>query len=458
MNATSLSFLIVATVGILVLPRRWAPVPLLASCCYMTVGQGLDIGPISLPIYRLVLAIGLLRVFARGERIVGGLNTIDKLVLTWAAWLVFASFFHERLPGSGPIYTSGFVFNVVLVYFLVRVWCGDLAELVGMLRVVAWLLVPVALAMINEHIREVNVFAVFGGVPEEVLVRDGEIRAQGPFQHPILAGTVGAVCFPLLVGIWREHRISSVVGLAASVTMVWASTSSGPLMSLLLGLAALLLWGRRNWLPVLRWAVVGAYLSAQVLMTRPAYYLISKFDLTGSSTGWYRSRLIESAIEHLSEWWLFGTDYTRHWMPVPLNSRHSDITNYYIEIGVIGGLLAMILLIAILWRAFVYVGAALRSKSAALSERQFMIWCLGAGLFAHATTSLSVAYFDQSMMFFWLNVGVISSLFALVTSDTKEATSRVIDPRDREGVAGPVLSRPRMLERPNGNPHAFKRR
>jgi hypothetical protein len=117
----------------------------------------------------------------------------------------------------------------------------------------------------------------------------------------------------------------------------------------------------------------------------------------------------------------------------------------------------MFLLIAILWRAFACVGAALRSESPALTERRFMIWCFGAGLFAHATTSLSIAYFDQSMMFFWLNVGVISSLFGLVTSDKKAMTSRVTDPNSRNGVAGNPLSRPRMMERSNSNPRAFKR-
>lgn len=45
-----------------------------------------------------------------------------------------------------------------------------------------------------------------------------------------------------------------------------------------------------------------------------------------------------------------------------------------------------------------------------------MIWCLGAGLFAHAVTSLSVSYTDQSMMFFWLNIGVISSMYSVVAA------------------------------------------
>jgi hypothetical protein len=416
MNVIALVFLIVSATVVMVLRRERAPIPLLASCCYMTIGQGVELGPISLPVYRLVLAAGLLRVLVRRETMAGGINMIDKLMIAWAAWMVFASFFHEWRPGSGPVYASGFVYNIMLVYFLTRVWCRDLSELMAVLRMVAWLLVPVAVAMLAEHILERNFFGMlFGGVPEGVYVRDGKIRAQGPFVHPLLAGTVGAVCFPLLIGIWRRYRVSATIGLAACIAMVFASTSSGPLMSLFMGMFALLMWFYRGWLRVVRWAVIGAYVSAEILMTQPAYFLISKIDLTGSSTGWHRSKLIQVAFEHLSEWWVFGTDYTAHWgINTIEGDRHVDVTNYYLWIGTIGGLPAMLLLIAIMWCAFVWVGKSVRNAPAALQEHRFMIWCLGAGLFAHAAMSLSMGYTDQSMMFFWLNIGIISSMYSVV--------------------------------------------
>jgi len=31
-----------------------------------------------------------------------------------------------------------------------------------------------------------------------------------------------------------------------------------------------------------------------------------KIDLTGSSTGWHRAELIDSALRHFNEWWLVG--------------------------------------------------------------------------------------------------------------------------------------------------------
>jgi hypothetical protein len=272
--------------------------------------------------------------------------------------------------------------------------------------------------MFAEHLVEKNYFGIlFGGVSESVYWREGKIRAQGPFAHPINAGTVGAVCFPLMLGIWRQYRVSAVVGMAACLAIVLASTSSGPLMSLFMGILGVLLWSRQTWLRTIRWGLVGGYLCAELLMTRPAYYLISKFDLTGSSTGWHRSRLIEAALEYLPEWWAFGTDYTFHWIGIAVDEEglKSDITNYFLWIGTIGGLPAMLLVIAMIWCAFVWVGTSVKNAPDALRDHRFMIWCLGAGLLAHVATSMSVAYSDQSLMFFWLNVGAISSVYSVVT-------------------------------------------
>jgi hypothetical protein len=426
MNPIAWAFFAVNASALLLLPRKWAPVPLLVTGCYMTMGQGVHLGPISMPVYRMILAVGLLRVLLRGERLAGRVNVSDKLMVAWGGWVLLASVFHEWAPGSGPVFAAGFIFNITLVYFLGRIWCRDLDELTGVIRIIAVLLVPVALEMVFEQVGQKNLFSVFGGVPEEVYLRDGAIRSQGPFQHPILAGTVGAVCFPLMIGIWRRHWLAALVGVAACLTMVLACASSGPTMSLGMAIAALVMWRYRPWLKVVWILSASVYVGLELAMSRPAYYLISKFDLTGSSTGWHRARLIETAIEHFSEWWLFGTDRTIHWMgsSIASSEQHSDITNYYLWIGVIGGFPATLLMMAMMWRAFRSVGQILSTTHEQLGADRFMIWCLGAGMFAHAGTSISVAYFDQSLIFFWLNVAVLASMHAVLATAPGSAHAR----------------------------------
>lgn len=444
MNTAATVFLIISATSVIALSRKWATIALLATCCYMTLGQGIDVGPVSLPIFRLVLAAGLVRLIVRREGISGGINAIDKLVIAWALWVIFAGFFHEWKPGSGPVYASGFVYNIALVYLFARTWCRDLVEIMAMVRSVAWLLVPVAGAMLAEHMLERNYFGIlFGGVSEGVYWREGSIRAQGPFAHPILAGTVGAVCFPLMLGIWRKHCVSATVGMASCVTIVFASTSSGPLMSFFIGLVGVMMWPLRGWLRTVRWALFGAYVCAELLMTRPAYFLISKFDLTGSSTGWHRSRLIEASIENFTDWWIFGTDYTIHWMGIAVDEAgmHSDITNYYLWIGIIGGFPATLLVLAMIWRAFAWVGSVVAKSAAGFPQDRFMIWCLGTGMLAHAVTSISVSYTDQSLTFFWLNLGAISAMYS---------AARVGLGAEGGDAAAPMLKRRRIAWLGNG--------
>jgi hypothetical protein len=100
---------------------------------------------------------------------------------------------------------------------------------------------------------------------------------------------------------------------------------------------------------------------------------------------------------------------------------HADITNHYLGQGVKGGLPLMFLFIMLLWCGFLYVGQALRGRAEASTEEQFLIWATGAALFAHAATCTSVAYFDQSFLFLYLNLAIIVSLRSTAKGDTEDA-------------------------------------
>lgn len=421
MTPLAVVFLLANSLALLLLPRRWVIASLLAGCFYMTVGQGVQIAGINFPMYRMFLLVALFRTIVRGEQLQGGFNAIDKLILAWALWVFLASLFQPFEEGSGPVYALGMIFNISLVYFLVRIWCQDLDELRTILAMIAILLVPVALEMLQELKTGRNFFSIFGGVSPEVMIREGKLRASGPFKHAILAGSVGAACLPLMIGIWRRNKIFATIGIGASVLMVLASHSSGPLMSMMFGLMAVGLWRFRLHLIYFQILAVLGYFAFQFYSGRPGYYIISRIDLTGGSTGYHRARLIESAFEHFNEWWLIGTNYTRHWMAtgVSFSEKHTDITNYYIAFGILGGFLSMALIIIIFGKAFLQIAATIRQPSIS-GEDAFLVWCLGAGLFAHAATSISVSYFDQSMTFVWLNVAIISSLSTLVFAPARE--------------------------------------
>jgi len=371
----------------------------------------IEIGPFHFTVIRILAGIAMVRVIVRREHLQGRMNSLDWLMIGWAIVALTSSFFHKD-PKDALIYRLGVVYNAFGIYFPLRFFCQSLDESMELCRLTAILLVPVAIEMLSEKVTGHNMFSVFGGLSGlEPAIREGSIRAQGPFAHAILAGTAGAVCLPLMIGLWQQQRRPAIAGIGACVTMIFVSASSGPIMSGLAGIAALYMWHYRHKMRLFRWLIAFGYIGLDLIMKAPAYYLIGRIDLTGGSTGWHRARLIESAFEHFSEWWLAGTDYTRHWMPtgVSWSPNHTDITNYYLYMGVIGGLPLLLLFIAILAKGFSFVGQILQNPGDLAPKSRFLIWAFGASLFVHAVTCISVSYFDQSFVFIYFTLALISS-------------------------------------------------
>lgn len=396
---------------VFVAPRRWAPVPILLVTCYMVLSQGLMLGPFNFFSIRLVILAGAVRVLLRGEFRDLPKSPIDGLMAWWGVWALASSYFHVD-PQATLTYNGGLVFNTFGAYMLWRVFCRTVDDVEFLCRVSALLLVPVALEMTYEKIAASNAFSILGGVPDVPNIREGRIRAQGPFAHSILAGTVGAVTLPICLGLWRRHRMTSITGAAASATIVLTSTSSGPLLSAIFSLIALAFWRYRHRMRMVRWLALFSYVFLKMVMEAPPYYLLARIDLSGGSTGYHRARLIESAIEHLGEWWFAGTDHTRHWMAtgVSWSPDHTDITNHYLMLGVMGGLPLTLLFIAMLWKGFSIVGQVVQDPTDRWQDRRFYFWSLGASLFAHSATCISVSYFDQSFVFLYLTLACIASL------------------------------------------------
>lgn len=430
MNYGPLILLGVNAVALLAVPRRWAPLPFIMTACYLSIGQAVEIGPFTFTAIRILILVGVLRVVLRGERLTGGLNGLDWWIVLWAIWAALSGVFHEN-PNDTLINRLGLVYNTLGIYLLLRVFCSSVEDVTGLSKATAILLVPVALEMLYEAAGFPSLFYLLEGTPRAVYIREERIRAVGPFVHPILAGTVGAVCLPLMLGIWKRRPLAARAGSIACILMVVSSASSGPLFSAVASAAALLMWRNRYRMQSVRWLALGAYLSLALAMKAPVYYLIARIDFVDGSTGYHRALLIESAIAYLGDWWMAGTDYTRHWAPSPgFNPQHTDITNQYLSMGVMGGLPLMLLFIAGLVKAFSLVGERLREQTGPLQQNQFMLWGLGSALFAHAITFLSVSYFDQSFVFLYLTLAAIGSARTVVkTADVRAVALATDRPR-----------------------------
>jgi hypothetical protein len=413
-NSLVTLFLLVNAAALLLVPRRWTPLPFLVGTCYIPFYLGIELGLFHFSPIRILIAIGVVRIAVRGEWPVGRMNRIDWAMLAWAAWMLVSSLFHE-VPTSALIFRLGLVYDACGAYALIRGFCRSLDDVSRICQLTAILLVPLAVEMLYEKQTVHNLFSILGGVDATPEIRAGTVRANGPFGHAILVGTVGATCLPLMIGVWRMHRKRALVGIMACLTIIFCSGSSGPVMSMMAGIFALFMWHYRSRIRVVQWLAVLGYIALDLIMRDPAYFLIARIDLAGGSTGWYRARLIQSAIEHLPEWWLAGTDHTSHWMWVVMrwSSNHTDITSYYIQMGVWGGLPLLFLFIIVLANGFSGVKQARKQATDPSPESQFMLWAVGSSLFAHAATFFSVSYFDQSFVLLYLTLGSIGSAWSV---------------------------------------------
>src|SRR5262249_15970289 len=142
----------------------------------------------------------------------------------------------------------------------------------------------------------VNLYGILGGqriVPE---IRNGSIRAQGPFHHAILAGTFGATLVPLFYWLWKSKgsKFLGAAGMLASTVITVSATSSTPVSAYLAGVAAICLWPFRRNLRIFRWSIVLGIIVLNFVMKAPVWWALEHVDLAGGSAGQHRAELIDN--------------------------------------------------------------------------------------------------------------------------------------------------------------------
>jgi hypothetical protein len=375
----------------------------------MTLGQGAIIAGLNFDLIRILLLFGWVRLLIRKEAKTFDPAIIDKLIIAFAlASVITATLLTPSMDTL--INRMGQAYNTILTFFLFRFLVRDLEEIAFIIKITA-----------IEKSTQKNIFAVFGGVPEFTVIREGQLRCQGPFRHPILAGTFGATLLPLFFALWNKQmkgRNFAYIGIISSTIITVASASSGPLMAYLSSLIGLFLWPLRDNMRFVRWLLFFTLVSLALVMKASIWFLIGRLSGIIGGTGWHRAELMDQAITRFSEWWLFGTTYTAHWAAnngltiLPDYPDMVDITNQYILIGIQGGILPLILFILIILYGFQGLGRTRRILAEQSSYKQIIPWVMGSALFAHTVTFISVAYFDQ-MRLMWV---LLLSIIALVAS------------------------------------------
>ncbi len=401
---------IIAVILMFVLPRKYVIVPFLVALFLTPAGQEIYIGGVHLFITRILILAGWMRLIVSklsGHKIWAEITALDKVFFAWA--VVRALAFLIRYPQTGAfVYQAGFLIDAIGGFFLIRALIRDDEDIDRIIRVFAGIAVVLAFTMAYEEVTGVDVFGVIGHSAIIPQLRNGHVRALGPFEHPLLAGAFAATLIPLFFWLWKsgKSRLLAIVGILAATVASFTTQCSTPIFAFGAAALALAFWPLRKMMRLVRWSIVAVLVGLQIVMKANVWWVIQHMDVIGGSSGWHRAELIDLFIKDFPKWWLVGATHNASW-----GFMSWDVLNQYVAEGEQGGLITFILFIVLICICFRWLGNA-RKAAGDDRLRQWYFWILGSALFAHVIGFIGVSYFDQTKFAWYTLLAIIAAATA----------------------------------------------
>ena len=445
LHPLALAFVILLAFLVLAVPRRYSLVPLVVAATTLPMAQRVVIAGADFTMIRLLLLAYLLRFLLRGEWSGFTWNRLDTAVILWTISGTTVMTLHY---GSVDVFVNrlGWSYDILLGYFAGRVLLRGWDDVLGVSKSVAIISIPMAAVFLYEWTTQYNLFHIFGGVPEITSVREGRVRCRGPFAHAIIAGTFWAAMLPLIWMLWsgeQRRRILVVVATASAFIIIASTASATPLLSAMAavgGAALFVLRHRRTqmWVGLIVVLIILHYF----VMQAPVWHLISRVDIVGGSQGWHRYIILDTFINHFSDWYLSGYATPTDW-----RWQMRDITNQFIIQGVLGGLLTLAIFIFVLVLAFGNVGRRLAEIEGqgfgGDAMLEWRLWLVGVMVFVHVVTFTGLSYFGQMNILWHLQLAMAGAVGAGLAATQTMAELEPVGRRQpppfvRQSSRGPV--------------------
>ena len=401
-----LALLVLFGICMLLMPRKYSLWPLVFVSCFIPPSQQLIILSLNFQFQRIMILFAYSRILLRSEYKGIQLHFIDYVVVAHA---ITKAMVYTLQYGTAQAFISqtGVGFDTLGMYLTFRCLIKSLDDLRSFTLGLIVASVPCAAAFTLEHFTGRNIFSVFGYVSEITQLREGKLRCQGAFVHPIIAGVFWASILPLVVTrlfASNMNRFVTILGIICPLICVIFCASSHPIMTVAMSIAVGSLYPWRRYTKVMRWGLLIVLVTLHMSMKSPVWSLIARIDLAGGSTGHHRYRLINGAVDNFSSWWMLGTRTTEAW-----GFGLWDVTNQYIAEGVTGGLATMLLFILLMTLTFKQLGQRIALADIyGTTEERVIFWALGVTLFVHAVGFNAVSYFGQAMLLVWLSFATSS--------------------------------------------------
>ena len=441
--------MLIAIALIFLLPRKYVIWPFLAITFLVPLGQEILIGGLHFFVFRIiVLTVGvrmLGTLFSSPEGIFGKrLGGLDLVFLLWALFRALAGIMVFSFNTGALINQSGFLWDAIGGFFVIRYLIRDEDDIFRAVRALAALSIIIAGCMVFEKVHQVNLFGLLGGVRAVPDVRGGTVRAEGPFQHEILAGTFGATLLCLFFLLWKsgKSRALGIAAMIASTVMVVVSASSTAILAYGAALIGICAWPLRRHMRTVRWGIVAGIVGLSLVMKAPVWFIIQRIDIVGGSSGSHRAMLVNNFIMHFPDWWLMGTADNGKW-----GFTMWDLCNQYVYEGQVGGLATFICFIAIICMCYSKIGTA-RKAVEGDREKEWYFWLLGAALFSHTIAFLGISYFDQTRVSWFALLAIVltaTAPYLAVKRVLEKDTPRFGYGRVKPAYASPAVTRPKPV-------------
>jgi hypothetical protein len=242
-------------------------------------------------------------------------------------------------------------------------------------------------------------------------MREGYLRAQGPFTVYLTAGAFGATILPLFLCLWRRggSRLMAVLGIVAALTITITSRTSTAMSALVAAIIGIAMWPLREKMRLVRWSIVVTLVGLHLVMKAPVWSLIARVDIVGGSTGWHRFKIVDNFIRHFWDWWLLGSNNYWTWEG---GDDMWDAANQYVSTGETSGLLPLIFFMSAIVYCFKYLGKA-RKAAGKDVRRAWFLWLLGASLFSNLVAFMGISYYDQTSIYWYAVLAMIVAATSL---------------------------------------------
>jgi len=383
-------------------------------------------GSVRIEPYRIVLGIALIHTLFNFKAMLERADIVDVCLIGLLA-LAFASIWHNHDLQQAVESSGIYAIETLGAFFLARMYITTPERFYQINQIFVVTLVSLTLLAAYEAFAQ---HRFLHEIAKQITghdsldfrlymhyyIRNGIMRATSLFEHPILYGSLLALCFPFAFMLLRRTRsLMAGVNVIALIASMLLTLSSAPLLSLIFQSAIAVLvkfWhsARRLWIALL-FAGLSVALLINAFSNRGFFGILISYLTFNPNTGYFRMLQWEHSMDDIAENPIFGIgligpglhDWTRpYWIASWFGN---SIDSFWLLLTLQHGLFAAaLLLFASLYASFNALN--LLHKHGDISRWMVTAWVLS--FFSLILIGFTVDYFGKLQPMFFFTLGAIS--------------------------------------------------